>query len=273
VLLDRYAGVLLDGYGVLVDGARALPGSAELLAELARRGTPFAIVTNDASRSPATCAERYAVLGLQVPAERFVTSGSLLAGYFADRGLIGARTCVLGTADSEAYVRAAGGEIVPLVEGLELDVLAVCDDAGFDFLPTIEWALSAAIRAVESGRKPALVLPNPDLIYPKGSDELGFTAGAIALLLEAGLGRRCPSARLAFDPLGKPEPHLFHAAASRLGLPIEDLLMIGDQLETDIAGAHAVGCDAALIAGASGVSRWHVGAPITPTYLLDRLWS
>jgi len=60
--------------------------------------------------------------------------------------------------------------------------------------------------------------------------------------------------------------------------------MIGDQLETDIAGARAAGCDAALLAG---VSRWpalerdaftlapggEVHAPVAPTWLLDKLWA
>ena len=41
--------------------------------------------------------------------------------------------------------------------------------------------------------------------------------------------------------------------------------MIGDQLETDIAGAHAAGIAAALVAG---ISRWDRDAAIAPTYLL-----
>ena len=59
-LLERYDGLLIDAYGVLVDGRGLLPSAAALLAELGRRGTPFAIVTNDASRSPATYVARLA---------------------------------------------------------------------------------------------------------------------------------------------------------------------------------------------------------------------
>src|SRR3954463_16444344 len=100
-LLDRYDGVLLDAFGVLIDSRGALPGAAALLAELARRGTPYAIVSNDASRSQATFSSRFAALGLTVPPERFVTSGTLIADYLRERALVGARFCVLGTADSE----------------------------------------------------------------------------------------------------------------------------------------------------------------------------
>jgi 4-nitrophenyl phosphatase len=274
-LLDRYAGILLDVYGVLLDGSGVLPGARELIAELERRAMPYAIVTNDASRSIETYVARFARLGLPIAGERIVTSGSLLPGYFAQHGLAGARVCVLGSADSIAYVRAGGGELVPLAEGLDLDVLAVCDDEGFDFLPGLEWAFSAVVRAVEAGRRPHLVLPNPDLVYPKRAGGLGFTAGAMALLIEAGLARRFPHERLVFDRLGKPEPHLFAQAARRLGLAPDRLVMIGDQLETDVAGARAAGCDAALGAGGA---RWREelstegAAVVAPTWLLDTLW-
>jgi ribonucleotide monophosphatase NagD (HAD superfamily) len=262
-LLDRYDGVLLDAFGVLVDARGLLPDGAALLGELARRGTPHAIVTNDASRSPATIAARFAGHGLTVAPEHIVTSGSLLAGYFESRDLRGAATCVLGTDDSFDYVRNAGGVPVALAPGMAFDVLAVCDDSGTPFVDGIELAFSAVVRAVEAGPPPALVLPNPDLVYPKGNGEFGFTAGAMALLIEAALARRFPGHRLGFDRLGKPAPHLF--AEARRRLRSGNVVMIGDQLETDIAGAHAAGIDAALLAG---VSRWDPAAAIAPRYLL-----
>ena len=273
-LLDRYDGVLLDIYGVMLDASGALPGAHELIAELDRRGMPFAFVSNDASRSTETYAKKFAGLGIHVDGSRFVTSGSLIPGYFAARSLVGARTCVLGTEDSIAFVRAGGGEVVPLARRMEIDVLAVCDDSGFEFLSGMEQALSALVRAVSAGRRPTLLLPNPDLLYPKGAGEIGFTAGAMALLLEAGLARRFPRERLVFDHLGKPEPHLFAAASRQLGIAHDRLVMIGDQLETDIAGAQAAGVPSALLAG--HISRWDSaatdGAPATPTWLLDALW-
>jgi len=262
-LLDRYDGVLLDAYGVLVDARGPLPAAPLLIAELTRRGTPYAIVTNDASRSPATYVRRFAAMGLAIPEERIVTSGGLLPGFFRERGLAGARTMVLGTADSYAYVREGGGIPIELEAGVEIDAVAICDDAGTPFLEGIELAFSAIVRAVEAGRAPALVLPNPDLVYPKGDREFGFTAGAMALLIEAALERRFPDASLGFARLGKPEPHLFREGVRRLGT--SKLVMIGDQLETDIAGARAAGVDSALLAG---VSRWHARSAIAPTYLL-----
>lgn len=265
-LIRRHDALLLDAYGVLVDGAGPLAHTPPLVAELNRRGVSYAIVTNDASRTPDTYARRFATWGMSVTAERFVTSGSLLPGYFAERGLAGARTMILGTEDSYRTVIAAGGEPAALTPGVEVDCVVICDDAGTPFLDGIELALSAIARAVEAGRRPALVLPNPDLVYPKGGGELGFTAGAMALLVETALARRFPGASLVFDRLGKPEPHLFREGARRLGA--QSPVMIGDQLETDIAGARAAGVAAALYAG---ISRWQPGGAVVPTYLLEAL--
>jgi len=264
-LLARHDGLLLDAFGVLIDAEGALPGARALIAELDHRATPYAIVSNDASRSAQTFARRFAQLGLAVPEDRFVSSGSLLPAYLRDRNLGGARTCVLGTEDSCRFVHDGGATIVPLEAGMEIDVVAVCDDEGTPFLEGMELALSAIVRAVRAGRRPVLVAPNPDLVYPKSAGELGLTSGAMATMIETALARVVPEAHLAFDRLGKPEPHLLRAAADRLGIAPDRLVMIGDQLETDIAGAHAAGMPSALVAG---ISRWDPTSAIAPTYVL-----
>lgn len=270
-LFDRYEGVLIDVYGVLLDAAGPLPGAFALMAELHRRAMPYAIVTNDASRSPATYSARFARHGIAISEERFITAGGLLPGYFRDRGLVGARTCVLGTADSVAFVRAGGGVPIKLTPGVDLDVLAICDDDGFDFLPTVEAAATALLRMVAAGRRPTVVLANPDLIYPKGEGEIGFTAGSIALLIAAAFARRFPSYGLVIDQLGKPQPFLFSAASRLLGIAPHRLVMIGDQIETDVAGAQAAGIDAALL---TGISDWHhaqATTSVAPQWLIDTL--
>jgi HAD superfamily hydrolase (TIGR01450 family) len=269
-VLDRYDGVLLDAFGVLVDGAGLLPGAAELVAELTRRRTPFLIVTNDASRLPATVADRFARFGIEVAAGDVLTSGQLLGAWFRERALAGARCLVLGTGDSERYVEDAGGVVCPIDPDGDYQVIAVCDDDGYPFLEGLNAALSVLFRAFDGGRPLELVLPNPDVVFPAGGGRFGFTSGAVALLLEAALARRYPERRIEFDRLGKPHRPLFEAAIERLGS--RRLLMVGDQLETDIAGARGAGLDAALLV--TGVSRWQPDRPTGdrgPTWLLEEL--
>ena len=67
-LLDRYDAILFDAYGVLVHGSGPLPGAAELLTRLNREDRPHSVVTNDASKLPATAASRYQRFGLPIDA-------------------------------------------------------------------------------------------------------------------------------------------------------------------------------------------------------------
>ncbi|WP_428265361.1 HAD-IIA family hydrolase [Haliangium sp.] len=265
-LVSRYEVLLLDAYGVLVDGGGALPSGTWLLDEIARQGRRYFVVTNDASRLPATCATRFRGVGLAIDESAVITSGALLAPYFAARGLAGARCMVLGTEDAKAYVRAAGGEVVPVSATGACEALVVADDSGYPFLETVEEALSMVCRHLDRGREVALILPNPDLVYPKGDGRYGFTSGAVAALIELGLERRYPGRGLSFTPLGKPHRAMFDEARRRAGGA--SLVMVGDQLETDIVGAAGAGIDSALLL--TGVSHWQPGAgPAAPTYVLS----
>jgi hypothetical protein len=62
-----------------------------------------------ASKLSETAAARYRRCGLALEAERIVTSGGLLAAYFAARGLADARCLVLGPDDSARAVEHAPG--------------------------------------------------------------------------------------------------------------------------------------------------------------------
>jgi len=112
-LIDGYDALLFDAYGVLVHLRGALPGAPELVDLLNRIRKPYYLVSNDASKLPETAAARFARFGLQVTADRIITSGLLLQHYFSERGLDGVRCAVLGPTDSARYVELAGGEVVP----------------------------------------------------------------------------------------------------------------------------------------------------------------
>ena len=268
-LVERYDLFLFDAYGVLVHGSGIMPGAREAIGRLDTAGKPYFVVTNDASKLPATSAARYARLGLHLDPARIVTSGMLLGPYFAEQGLQGARCAVLGPADGIAYVELAGGTVVPASE--DFDVLAVCDESGFPFMATADAALTSLIRMIDAGRTPRLILPNPDILYPEGTDAFGFAAGSVALMFEAALARRYPDREdLRFVPLGKPQPHLYRHALALGGEA--NAVMIGDQLETDIAGANAAGIDSALLTvGVTRIAQRPLPPALRPTWLLSQL--
>jgi HAD superfamily hydrolase (TIGR01459 family) len=268
-LLSRYEVFLLDAYGVLVSSGGALPGAAAFLERLAAAGKQALIVSNDASRLPATSAARYQGFGLRIAAEEILTSGLLLRDHFAAAGLTGARCIVLGTDDSETYVRDAGGVVAPADDD-SASVLVVADDDGYPMLETINEVVTVLLRRLGRGQATNLVLPNPDLIFPRGADAFGITAGAIAATIEAVLRVRDPAASHRFVALGKPNRPMFDAALRRF--PAVDprrFVMLGDQLGTDILGAHRAGLDSVLVE--TGVARFSqlATSDVRPTYTLS----
>lgn len=270
-LIARYDLFLLDAYGVLVSATGALPGAAELLHRLDREQKDYLIVTNDASRSPATTARRYAGFGLPLPEDRILTSGLLVADYFAREGLAGARTIVLGTEDSNAYVRDGGGVVVAAGDD-SATVVVAADDDGYPFLDTVNEVISVLLRRLARGAATRLLLPNPDLIFPMGGDRFGITSGAVAAMIEAVLHLRDPSGGQRFVPLGKPNRPMFEAAARRFPrVERARTVMVGDQLGTDILGAVRFGIDAVLVQ--TGVARLVdlAASEVRPTYTLAGL--
>lgn len=269
-LMDRYKTLFLDAYGVLVSGKAALPDAKDLLAALKQRQQDYFIVTNGSARSLAGTVKHYQSLGLDIPVERVVNSGMLLTDYFAEYKLAGARVAVLGTPDSEQYVRDAGGDVRPIAVGEKFDVLVVANQTDYPFLSTVDTVLTQLFHQVDEGNVPHLVLPNPDLIYPRGLQEFGFTSGTVAMMFEQALAARYGQhAELTFTRLGKPYPAIFQKALALAGT--REVVMIGDQLETDIAGAKNAGIAAALYTGGMVHPKQLGHAIIQPDFLLESL--
>jgi ribonucleotide monophosphatase NagD (HAD superfamily) len=177
---------------------------------------------------------------------------------------------VLGPEDSARYVELAGGVVVSPEEAF--DVLVIGDESGFPFLETVDTVLTGLIHRLDHGESVHLVLPNPDLFYPKSDRDFGITGGSIALIIEAALHQRYPGqGNLHFDRLGKPHAVIFREALRRSGT--KNMVMIGDQLATDIRGARDFGLDSVLVA--SGVTNTQTitvdNDHLLPTYAMQSI--
>ncbi|MFW5966720.1 MAG: HAD-IIA family hydrolase [Persicimonas sp.] len=268
-LFDRYEALLIDAYGVLVHTTGAFPGAVEFVDRLHETGMPYAVITNDASRLPESCVEKYRGDGLDIPLERVITSGSLVIEYIEEHGLVGADCLVLGTGDSRRYVERAGAHPVEAEAG-DFDALIVCDESGFEFIPTVEGALTTLIRKFDAGESPHLVLPNPDLIYQRAVNSYGITSGSVAAIFERALRARYPGRDLTFERLGKPHAPMYERAVERVGT--NNCAVLGDQLVTDIKGANDYGLDSVLVAtGLTDTDNALAHSPVEPDYLLETL--
>ena len=187
-LIEMYEVLLLDAYGVLMNMSRALPGAIELISTLNRTKKPYFILTNDASRLADTSARHYRNFGLRISPDRIITSGILLKTYFEQNQLTGARCVVLGPEDSVRYVEISGGTVVS--PGEEFEVLVIGDEEGYPFLETVDTILTTLFQKLDREETVHLVLPNPDMIYPKSDKDFGVASGSVAIMLEAALESR-----------------------------------------------------------------------------------
>jgi glycerol-1-phosphatase len=105
--------------------------------------------------------------------------------------------------------------------------------AGHDELTYRE--LRDATQAVLGGAE--LIAANRDRTFP-GEAGLWPGTGAVVAALEYATERTA-------EIVGKPEPEIFRAALDRLGQG--RVLVIGDRIDVDLAGAAAVGLDGAIV--------------------------
>ncbi len=262
----RYEGFLFDAYGVLMDGSGLIVAAAAAWHELRKQGKSCWILTNGSARTLPEAVKAYQTLGLDVCLDEVISSGSLLFRFFQERGLQGAPTCVLGTESSRTLVREAGGVPINVLQNQDFEVLVLANQSEYPLLETLDAVLTQVCRRIEQFLPCCLILTNPDLIYPKSGQNFGFTAGALAIMIEAGLKLRLGLDAPEFERLGKPFTPIFAEAERRAGH--KNLLMIGDQLETDILGAQRYGIDSVLVGtGLTRLNRMPAAAP-EATYLL-----
>jgi glycerol-1-phosphatase len=255
-LLDGYDGVLLDLDGTMFRGGAPLPGAVEVVRELRKESNAVGFVTNNAARSAVEVAAHLAAMGFDATAEHVVTSADAAAAVLAERLAPGAAVLVVGTESLAGAVRAAG---LAAVRQAGADPAAVVQGHS----PHTAWSnLAEACLAIRRGV--LWVACNVDPTLPTERGELPGN-GAMVAALRTATGKEPEVA-------GKPGRRLLDQAASRIGSAHP--LVVGDRLDTDIAGARAAGLDsllvltgvtdaAALLAAPRGMRPTFVAADLT----------
>ncbi len=274
-IFDHYDAVFIDAYGVLVDGIDALPNAEQFVNIMNASAMNYFIVTNDASKSIESLSNNFQSQGMRIPVERIVNSGSLISGYYRDEGLVGRPTLVLGTKDSRTYVSGSCAKILSLDSNSEPDVILFTHSSPYDWESTLKHLLNLVSKRFKQKKPVRMVLPNTDFIYQDGKADFGMGAAAFVETLEEALMRLHGKHEvLRAAKLGKPHPPIFTEAIRRAGS--NNVIMIGDQLETDILGANNVGLDSAVVT--TGINKRSnpkefkdMPDDLTPRYILTSL--
>jgi 4-nitrophenyl phosphatase len=223
-------GLLIDLDGVVYTGRQAIPGAPEFLGEARQRGMPFLLVTNNSTATPEQVAERLAGMGVQVTPMEILTSAQAAMAYVRAHSDGRKRVLVVGETGLTTAAEEQGLEVC--VDGADWVVAGL--DRAFDYQK-----LARATRAVRGGAR--FVASNADALLPIEGGDVLPGAGSIVAAIRAATG---------VEPVvvGKPEPAMFEAGVLKLGgFQAAEVAMIGDRLDTDIAGGHAAGLQTILV--------------------------
>ncbi|MEO7190032.1 MAG: HAD hydrolase-like protein [Vicinamibacterales bacterium] len=233
---SRFEAVFLDLDGTVYHEEHPLPGAVELIAQLQRHAIPYACLSNSAA-SPERVSVRLQQMGMAVPPRLIYTAAAtcdyLLAQY-------GETARVFNLATTSVHEMLAGR--VHWVEAPDqpCDVVIAAGPGG-------EMASEARQRvALHLLRNGAVLLGLcADRVFPSPRG------------LEFGAGAMCAFLAYAADvhPVfcGKPEAVFFRELCRRMHVQPDRCVLIGDNLESDVMGAKAVGMTAVLVL--SGVAR------------------
>ena len=216
-------GVLLDLAGVVYEGDHVLPGAVEAVHRLHEAGLPIRFVTNTTTKTQEALAARLAGLGLEITSDELFTPGQAARSW-------------LDAHDASPHLL-----VHPNLEAEFADIPArperavVVGDAGQDF--SFE-NMNRAFRALIDGA--AFLALAKNRTFKDDDGKLSLDAGAFVTALEYSSGQQAVV-------LGKPSPDFFDAALASMDCGPDDAVMVGDDVESDVAGALKAGVARAIL--------------------------
>jgi HAD superfamily hydrolase (TIGR01458 family) len=224
-------GILFDLDGVLYNGEAPITGSVEAVAWVREQRIPHLFVTNTTSRSAGAIAEKLSGFGIPADADQIMTPARATVTWLADRP----RGPLALFVPPKTQPEFSGFEVLDEDRETGADYVIVGDlGERWDFR-----TLNRAFRLLHNNPAATLIALGMTR-YWQAPDGPRLDTAPFVAALEHATGRRAVV-------LGKPSREFFDAAVSRLGLTSADVLMIGDDIRTDIAGARAAGLKSALV--------------------------
>jgi HAD superfamily hydrolase (TIGR01450 family) len=217
---------IFDLDGCVYNGNTLLTGVDALLETLRRRGRHVLFLTNNSREGVDELLGKFRRLGLAAAPEAIVSAADVTGAFVRER-YGPSRVLAVGSERLMQLLAAAGHAVLSPEEYRQAQVVVMGHDATFDYAK-----LTALSRAVRAGAP--FVAVNLDPRLPVEAGEFFPGCGGIVEAVAATAGIR-PVV------VGKPRPHLFEVALSRLGFAPQDVAMVGDSPISDIQGAQGVG--------------------------------
>jgi NagD protein len=217
-------GFVLDMDGTLVlgnksnQGLNPLPGALDFTKLLNDRGLPFVIFTNGTPRVPAAYAAMLREAGFSLDDEQMMTPSCSAVDVFLRRKF--GRVCVLGGDGMVKPLQEAGIETIQATGKPEADAVFVGWFYDFNMRH-----LEAACHAVWNGAQ--LFSASQSLFFATAEGRAIGPSRAICAMIRDLTGAR-------INIVGKPSQHALRSASRRLGIPAQQLAVVGDDPSLEI---------------------------------------
>ena len=232
----NYSAIVLDQWGVLHDGSAPYPGVIETLETLARTGHRLAVLSNSGKRA-ASNLNRIVRMGF--PAELFdvvMTSGEALWQDIRKRSTRQESFFPIERSTGDASTWSSGLDIELTSDFIAAEAILLMGLP--DHAAISQWR-PLLQHALETGK--TVYCSNPDRVSPRSGGQTVISPGTLAHEFQEQGGN------VVF--YGKPYHPVYLSMQDRLKIGPGRLLMVGDSLEHDIAGAKGAGWDSLLVTG------------------------
>jgi HAD superfamily hydrolase (TIGR01450 family) len=168
----------------------------------------------------------------------------MMAKHFLQHKITNGKIAYLGTENSAHYILQSGLENISVrnidLENInDISAFVFLDDEGFDWNTDINKTINLLRR-----KNIPVIVANSDKLYPVSKNDVAVAAGGIAKMVESSLNKK-------FIYFGKPDTQMFTYAYNRLKrlgvYTKKEILMVGDNLNTDILGGNKFGVKTMLV--------------------------
>ena len=246
--------ILLDLDGVIYNAEKPIGGAAETVSWLQAEGIPYLFVTNTTSRSRQSLVEKLKHFGIQTDPGRIMTPCRAAADWLL----------VQGEGPVALFVKPEAME-----EFSGLDLLAKESESGARYVVIGDLSetwnfekLNRAFRLLHSDPRTALIALGMTRFW-YAQDGLRLDVAPFIAALECAAGKKA-------SVFGKPSKAFYDAAAKRLQIPVTDIVMVGDGMDTDVAGAQNAGMKGVLVRTGK-FSPSDLEGTVTPDAVLDSI--
>ena len=218
-------GVVLDLDGTVYEAGRLIAGARETVDAIRRAGLTLRFATNTTRRPRRALVDALSALGIPAEAPDLVTAPRAAAVWLAAHGI---RRVAMHTSGETA------AEFADFtIDDVSPEAVVVGDlGPGWTFE-----RLNQAFRQLQTGARLMAMQKNR---YWQTEDGLTLDAGPFVAALEYATGREATVA-------GKPSTAFFKGAADAMSLPLTDLVVVGDDIDSDVRGAMAAGARGVLV--------------------------